>query len=231
MTKIKCLIVDDEPVAQRILTKYIADFPDMEIIAVCNNAIIAMMVLEEKQVDLIFLDIEMPKIKGVEFAKSLKQQHAIIFTTAHREFAIDGFDLGVLDYLLKPISFQRFFQAIQKYRDTRQSPTVESTELPATLSFKSDRKTHMLSPMEILFIEGMGNYVQLQLKDKKLVVYEKLSGLEATLPNHFIRVHKSYIVNIHHIQAYTAESIEIGTRSIPIGGQFKKTVIAFLESI
>lgn len=222
----RCLIVDDEPVAQRIIASYLEEIPGMEIVACCPNAIAAMQVMQNEPVDLLFLDIEMPKIKGLDFLRTLSHPPAVILTTAHREFALDAFDLGVVDYLLKPIRFERFLQAIQKFKKER-SAEVEPT--PAEMLLRSDRKTYRIDPMDIQYIEGLSNYVRVFLPEKQLTVYDSLSSMEKQLPAVFLRIHKSYIVNTRALDAFSHECIEIHGKEIPIGGVYKKRVLEILN--
>jgi DNA-binding LytR/AlgR family response regulator len=223
----RCLIVDDEPVARRIISSYLEEIPETELVASCPNAIAAMEVLQRERVDLLLLDIEMPKLKGLDFIRSLSHPPAIILTTAYREFALDAFDLGVVDYLLKPIRFERFFQAFQKFKKER-TPLVK--EAPkAIMLFRSDRKTYRIAPDDILYIEGLSNYVRIFLLDRQLTVYNSLTAMEQELPSAFLRVHKSYIVNTGALDAFSHESIEIGGKEIPIGGVYKKNVLERLN--
>lgn len=222
-----CLIVDDEPVAQRILVSYLEDIPGMEIAACCMNAIEAMQVLQTQPIDLLFLDIEMPKIKGLDFMRSLSHPPAVILTTAHREFALDAFDLGVVDYLLKPIRFERFLQAINKFeKERRHPPTSDPKEL---LLLRSDRKTYRINPGDILYIEGLSNYIRVFLPEKQLTVYDSLTSMEQQLPASFLRIHKSYIVNTLALDAFSHECVEIRGKEIPIGGVYKKNTLATLN--
>ena len=224
----RCLIVDDEPVAQRIIASYLADIPGMQLAASCSNAIEAMSVLERETIDLIFLDIEMPRIKGLDFLKSLHRPPAVIIVTAYRDFALDGFDLGVVDYLLKPISFERFFQAINKYRKELNRVTIPGQPF---IFLKSDRKTYKIDTTRILYIEGMSNYVKVVLNDRKLVVYDSLNAIAEKLPATFIRIHKSYIINTGLIDAYSNEYVEIGGTQVPLGGSYRKDTLAKLNSL
>lgn len=225
----KCLIVDDEPVAQRIIASYLDEIPDMEVVGCCINAIEAMTFMENHMIDLLFLDIEMPKIKGLDFLKSLHHPPAVILTTAHREFALDAFDLGVVDYLLKPIPFERFFQAINKFKKEHQAKHL--TESKDFLLLKSDRKTYRITPTDILYIEGMSNYIRVFLEDKQLMVYDSLTAMEKQLPSPFLRIHKSYIINTLVMDAFSHECVEIRGKKIAIGGVYKKEVLAILNGL
>jgi DNA-binding LytR/AlgR family response regulator len=223
----RCLIVDDEPVAQRIIASYLEEISEMEIIGSCQNAIEAMQRMQEHSVDLLFLDIEMPKVKGLDFIRTLSHPPAIILTTAHREFALDAFDLGVVDYLLKPIRFERFLQAIQKFQKERSS--IREQFFSDLLLLRSDRKTYRVNPSEILYIEGLSNYVRIFLPDKQLTVYDSLSSMEKQLPAAFLRIHKSYIVNVQAMSAFSHECVEVHGKEIAIGGVYKKKVLEILN--
>lgn len=231
---IKCLVVDDEPIAQRIIVSYIKDIPDMEMLACADHAIQAMEVLQNEKIDLMFLDIEMPKIKGLDFIRSLSHPPAIILTTAHREFALDGFDLGVVDYLLKPISFERFFQAVNKYKQLYHTPIpVKHAEsnFPTHILLKSERKMFRINLSEIRYIEGMSNYVKVFTTTSKIIVYESLTVLLQRLPEYFIRTHKSYIVNRLMIHSFDKESVNLEGISIPIGKTYRNDCLGRLAKL
>ena len=223
----RCLIVDDEPVAQRIIASYLEEIPEMQIVDRCLNAIEAMQLMQLQPIDLLFLDIEMPKLKGLDFIRTLSHPPAIILTTAHREFALDAFDLGVVDYLLKPIRFERFLQAIQKFQ--KEKPNVWEPPASELLLLRSDRKTYRVNPSDILYIEGLSNYVRIFLPDKQLTVYDSLSSMEKQLPAVFLRIHKSYIVNTAAMSAFSHECVEIHGKEIAIGGVYKKQVLEVLN--
>ena len=230
MNSVKCLVVDDEAIAQRIIVGYLNDLPGMEVVATALNAIEAMSILESVDVDLMFLDIEMPKLKGLAFLSTLKHPPSVIITTAHREYALDSYDLEVVDYLLKPISFSRFVKAINRYKKMMAidipSPSL-SAEPPSEKSFiyvKSDRKTLKLTVSEIQYIEGMNNYVIVHLKDAKHIVYTSISAMLADLENDFVRIHKSFVVNKHHVKGYTKELVMLSEKELPIGKAYKEAI-------
>lgn len=224
MNKIKCLIVDDEPVAQRILEGYLADLKDFELIDKCLNALVAREVLQQQSIDLLFLDLEMPKLKGFSFLKTLSNPPAVIITTAHREYAWEGFELGVVDYLLKPIQFERFLKAINRFQNNFTSPISIQEETPKKQPFiyvKSERKTVKLWLHQIQYIEGMNNYIKIFYNKKVHIVYTSLSRIMEELNNDFLRVHKSFIINKNHITAFSQEIIELEEKFIPVGLTFK----------
>jgi two-component system, LytTR family, response regulator len=235
MSNIKCIIVDDEPVAREILESHLAKIDTIELAGSCKNAMEAFHLISTKEIDLIFLDINMPEISGLSLARSINKNIKIIFTTAYREYAVDGFDLQAVDYLLKPISFERLLQGVNKYFNeavhVQQAPeqriTSESTE---TFFVRSDRKMVKIDCDEILYIESMADYIRIFLKTKNVVTRETISNIEAKLPKHeFIRVHRSYIVAQNAIDSFTAEYIEIGKKQIPISRSYKNEVLKELE--
>lgn len=234
--KIRCIIVDDEPVARDILENHLAKIEAIEVVAMCKSAIEAFNIISLERIDLIFLDINMPEISGLSFAKSINKDIKIIFTTAYREYAVDGFDLQAVDYLLKPISFQRLLQAVNKYLDeNQQHEIVESNQLGLEKSdsifVRSERKMVKITFEDILFVESLADYVKIHLKERKLVVSrEAISNIEAKLPtSDFLRVHRSYIVSVPRIESYTNEFVEIGKKQIPISRSYKTGVLNRLK--
>ena len=199
---IKCLIVDDEPVAREILENHLAKIDAVEVVAGCKNALEAFHFINVGKIDLIFLDINMPEISGLSFAKSINRNIKIIFTTAYREYAVDGFDLQAVDYLLKPISFERLLQAINKYLDENAPLIKEVTndivpEKSDYIFVRSDRKMIKISIPDILFIESLADYIKIHLPGNTVVTRETMSSIEAKLPQkEFLRVHRSYVVSI-----------------------------------
>ena len=229
MDKIKCLIVDDEPIAQRILEGYLSDLPEFELTEKCPHALAARQVLSENKIDLMFLDLEMPKLKGFSFLKTLRNPPAVIITTAHREHALEGYELEVLDYLLKPISFERFLKSIDRYKKIF-SPEIKILNTPRDPVFlyvKSNRKTLKLRQDDILYIEGMSNYVKIHCEGLVHTVYSSLQNILNKLGPPFFRVHKSFIVNKNKITAFTGGHIEIGDKQVPIGSTYREVVTKF----
>ncbi len=215
---VTCIIVDDEPIAQDILEGYVEDIPNLTLVAICDNAMEAMSVLQRQKIDLIFLDIEMPKLTGLEFLKSLSTPPYVIFTTAFREFALESYDLNAVDYLLKPISFERFLKAVNKVF----SKTIEA-DIPDYKYFKVDRKNVKILYKDILYIEGLSNYVIIHTGKKQYVVYLRLIDLQNTLPkNKFVRIHKSYIVSLSHVKAYGKDYVEIGDKQLTISNTYRE---------
>ncbi len=228
---LKCLIVDDEPIAQNIVKGFIADTPNLEVFGICDNAMEALTILQEHTVDILFLDIEMPKISGLSFLKTLAHPPATIITTAYREFALEGFELNVVDYLLKPFSFERFLKAVNKVNNHKDTSSPDTKIVPKTYEyFKVDRKNIRVNYDEIIYIEGLSNYVKIHLEDKHLVIYHKLIDLEELLPNHqFVRIHKSYIIALDKIKAYGSDYVEVLDQQLSIGNTYKELFFTMLS--
>jgi DNA-binding LytR/AlgR family response regulator len=231
--KVQCIIIDDEPLARALIEAHIDKIPNLEVIANCVNALEGFEVLKSRQVDLIFLDIQMPLLTGIEFLKSLSNPPKVIFTTAYREYAIESYELEVVDYLLKPISFDRFFKAINKYFktvDSQEKKEVEVSEKDSAFMYvNANKKHHKVLFSEILYAESLKDYIQIHTKEATIVTKDKISDFEKKLPKCFLRIHRSYIVNKDKITAYTSHDIEIGKLEIPIGVSYKKQVIENLK--
>nr|WP_319510108.1 LytTR family DNA-binding domain-containing protein [uncultured Draconibacterium sp.] len=233
--KIRCIIVDDEPMAREILENHLRKIETVEIVASCKNAIEAFNVISSQPVDLVFLDINMPEISGLSFAKSINNSVKVIFTTAYREYAVDGFDLQAVDYLLKPISFGRLMQSINKYLSENQQMTLEEPakiepEKSESIFVRSDRKMIKINFPEILYIESLADYIKIHLVDKTIVTRETISSIEAKLPQQdFLRVHRSFIVAVNAINSFTTEIIEIGKKQIPVSRSYKEAVLKKLQ--
>ena len=235
--KVQCLIVDDEPIAREILKNHLNKISALELVDACKNALEAFNVIQRSSIDLIFLDINMPDISGLSFAKSLNNEIKIIFTTAHREYAVDGFELQAVDYLLKPISFDRLFQSISKYIEEvpKRQELVEPKIIEEKNKFifvRSERKMVKINFSEINYIESLGDYVKIVTEKGTIVTRETISNLEVKLPTEkFIRIHRSYIIFIEKIDSFTNEYIEINRKSIPISRSYKSSVLNKLENI
>ena len=236
--KITCLAVDDEPLALSILQKYIGSVANLELVGSCQNAVQALELLQKYKVDLIFLDIQMPQIMGTDFIRTLKKSPKIIFTTAFRKYAIEGFELDAVDYLLKPISFERFLKAVNKVLQTNLDAPDSLYHLNESVSesnqpylyFRVDRKMVKVSLQDILYIEGFSDYVKIITPSKTLITKQLISALEETLPSEiFIRIHRSFIISINKINSYNADMIVIGNAELPIGRLFKQNVIKKLQ--
>jgi DNA-binding LytR/AlgR family response regulator len=236
--KIMCLAVDDEPLALSVLEKYIDAVECLELEGSCGNAMKALQILQQHHVDLIFLDIQMPQIMGTDFIRTLKKSPKVIFTTAYRKYAVEGFELDAVDYLLKPISFERFLKAVNKVLQTDiNAPDAVYhtndiiTESPnSCLYVRADRKMIKVLLNDILYIEGLSDYVKIITKTKTIVTKQLISALEETLPkDNFIRIHRSFIIAINKIDSYNADSIQIGNKELPISRLFKQNVNKLLN--
>jgi len=232
--KIKCIVVDDEPLAQGVLGKYISSLSSLELLKKCNNALEAMSFLHQNEVDLMFLDIKMAELTGIEFLKTLTHPPQIIITTAYSEYAMQGYEYSVIDYLLKPFSFERFLKAVNKVinkkvtNDNTLSPNREVAD--DFIFLKADKIDHKILFSEIKYIEGCGNYIKVFTNNKMLMVAETLTTIEKNLPTQmFIRTHKSYIVSIKNIQQIDGNMINIGKKMIPIGNFYKLRVEEMLN--
>lgn len=237
--KINCLIIDDEPLAQRVVEKYAQDIPYLEIVKKCNHAMEAIEVLHSQKIDLIFLDINMPKITGINFLKTLKNPPLIIITTAYAEFAIEGYELDVVDYLMKPFAFDRFLKAVQKVQDI-----LDGKPLPGSMGkepesveekfvfIKSSKKTFKVDLSDILYIEALGDYVKIYTRNKMIISYQSLKNIETQLPQKFFpRVHKSFIISLDKIELIEGNMVKIGERTIPIGSNYKAEFEKRIKSI
>ena len=234
--KFNCLIVDDEPIAQQILEKYISQIDVLNLVGKCGNAFEALNVLHKKPIDILFLDIKMPSLSGLDMLKTLQNPPNVILTTAFSEFGVESYEYGITDYLLKPISFERFLKAVNKLVIPQNSkltlPQPEDKIVEATfIFFKADKKIHKYYFSDILFIEGSGNYVKIHSQhEKPLMVLDKLTDLQNKLPQkQFIRIHKSFIANVSHIQKIEGNMIKIEDKVIPISATFKPNLEALIR--
>ncbi|WMX12028.1 MULTISPECIES: LytTR family DNA-binding domain-containing protein [unclassified Aureispira] len=234
-SRIRSIIVDDEPTARDILNIHLAKIPTIDVVAICKNALEAFEAINTKEVDLIFLDINMPGISGLSFAKTISKDKKIVFTTAYREFALEGFELKAVDYLLKPISFERLLQSIESYVEV--SPFVPMSKMeiePIHRTFifvRSDRKMVKVVFSEILYIESFGDYLKIHLNNKLITTRQTLSSIEIQLPaKHFIRIHRSFIVNMYAIHSFSNEAIEVNGVFLPISRGYKKETLIRLEA-
>jgi len=220
---IKCVITDDEPLAAKGLLGYAGKVGFLEVVAVCEDAIALNTLLKQQTVDLLFLDIEMPYMTGIEFLKSYPNPPKVIFTTAYEQYAIQGFELDVLDYLVKPVSFERFLKAANKAYDY--FSTQQSGEQPY-IFIRSDTKLEKVLFSDILFAEALGNYVAFYMADRKLVTHATLKAVQEKLPpRQFLQPHKSYLVNIHHISAIEGNILHIGKHEVPISKYQKEEML------
>ncbi|GAA4970836.1 LytTR family DNA-binding domain-containing protein [Algibacter aquimarinus] len=230
---ISCIIVDDEAIARDVIATHLAKIPHIEIVASCNNAIEAFNVLRNHTINLIFLDINMPEISGISFAKSINKDVKIIFTTAYRDFAVEGFELQAIDYLMKPISFERLLKAVNTYFDVYASnETTTATKVdPNDFMFvRADRRMIKIDFESIIYIESYSDYIKIHLANETVVTRETISAIEAKLPNkRFLRIHRSYIIALKHITSFTNEEITINNTALTISRSYKKGVLEVLE--
>jgi DNA-binding LytR/AlgR family response regulator len=234
---VNCIVVDDEPIAREILENHLHKIDAINIVATCKNAIEAFNVINSNQIDLIFLDINMPEISGLSFAKTINKSIKVIFTTAYREYAVDGFNLQAVDYLLKPISFERLLQAVNKYLGETFS---NLTEVPSEITHekndfifvRSNRKMIKINFYEINYIESFSDYLKIHLDETVIITRETITNIEAKLPQKkFIRIHRSFIVSLSKISSFTNEFVEVYKKAIPISRSYKKEVLNRLENV
>lgn len=234
----KCIIVDDEPLAREVIESFVARVDGLELVASCDNALQAFDIIKKETVELIFLDIQMPKLNGIEFLKILNPSPKIVFTTAYREYAIESYELNVVDYLLKPISFQRFLMAVNKAIIGHEGVDLVNDEIKDELNseepyifLKADRKMVKIYLKDINYIESLKDYVRIKLPDREVISLQKISFLEQKLPeNCFIRIHRSYIVPFKKIEAFSSNHIEVGGNELPIGRNYKDQVLTLLNN-
>lgn len=235
--EIRALITDDEPLAQNVIQQYAKKLPDLNIVGTCNDAICAHKFLQEESVDLLFLDINMPKLSGISFLKNLKNPPLVIFTTAYSEYALEGFELNAIDYLKKPFSFDRFCKAYFRAEELLQlkQQSQESTQKPVDktedfLFIKSDKKTIKVKFSEILYIEGLGDYIKLHLEGKRLITNLSMKKMFALLPeNKFFRTHKSFIVSLDKIDAIEGNMAIVNQTKLPIGNSYRQDFMQFIK--
>lgn len=225
--KIRCVIADDEPMARDILASYIAKTPNLELVKSFKNASEVLIFMQDNSVDLFFLDINMPEITGLSLAKIINKKAGVIFTTAYRNYALDGFNLDVIDYLLKPFDFDRFLQAVQKINSPKETETLNNF-----MFVRADRKMVKIDFESILYIESLSDYVKIFTNESTIVTRETITKLEKQLlGNNFIRIHRSYIVSIKNIVSYTNEFIEVKNKALPISRSYKEQVLQKLAQV
>jgi len=232
--KIICVAVDDEPPALQVIEKYIAALPLLELKASVNNAVDALSIIQNNKIDLIFLDIQMPYLLGTDFMRSLIHPPKVIFTTAFRKYAVDGFELDAVDYLLKPISFDRFLRAVNKVMRlnltavesdlTLNTNTLKSSS-DSFIYLRADRKNIKVNFDDILFIESLKDYIKVVTKEKSIITKQSISSIEENLPGDlFIRTHRSFIISVNKIESFTQDVIQIGKFELPISRSYRHEV-------
>jgi DNA-binding LytR/AlgR family response regulator len=230
------MIVDDEPLAIEVLAAHIARVETLELTARCDTADRAFSVLQKETVDLLFLDIEMPGMTGLSLLRALRRPPAVVITTAHRNYAVEGFELDVVDYLMKPISFERFLRAVEKFHSrripaSRVVPYAEGTSVPTYVLLRADRKVHKIALSEILFFASDADYVHVHTKTRRITTRMTIGELERMLPGQsFLRIHRGVIVAIDSIDAFTSHSVEIGKHELTIGRNYRDAVLRVLQA-
>ncbi len=232
----RCIIIDDEPIAIRVIKKHLSAFTDFKVVAECSNALETMPIISNEKIDLMFCDIQMPQITGVDFVRSLAHPPKVIFTTAYRDYAVDAFELNVVDYLLKPISFERFTKAINNYleqnsaKNSQQNISETDAEQRDFIFLKADKKHHKINLSDILYFESLGDYVIVFTANKKLVTKERIGSFAGNLPaEKFIQIHRSYIVSISKIESVGAGFVEINKKKLPVGRNYKPELNKLLQ--
>ena len=230
-----CIAVDDEPLALDIIEAYVDKHPELSLVARCNNAAEASEVLKTHKVDLMFLDINMPEISGLSFVKSLEKKPLFIFTTAYPDYAVEGFELDAIDYLLKPIAYDRFEKGVEKakeYYKIKQNADVAETDLESDYIFvKANQKLIRLAYSDIYYVEAFADYVKIFLADKKIVTLQTMKNMEKKLPEDmFTRVHRSFIVNRKLVQSFSTSMCEVNDVKIPIGKNYKEVFVGLMKS-
>jgi len=235
--KLRCLLIDDEPPALKILASYISNINGLEIVGQCKNALEALDVLNQRTVDVIFLDIKMPKILGTEFLRNLSHPPKVIFVTAYRDYAVEGYELDAVDYLVKPVSFERFFKAITKLNRMMGKETITTSvdyksNPQAFVYLKVDKDMKKIFVNDIVYIESWKDYIKLFLVNgKNLIVKQTITAMENLLSEHkFMRVHRSYMVSLNKISGYNGISVQLETKEIPIGRLYKQVVMEKLQA-
>lgn len=228
MRKISCLIVEDEPKAAQLIATYVSRVPELTLAGICYDALEALELLKRDKVDLLFLDINLPQMSGIDLAAVLGKEQKIIFTTAYAEYALESFEYFVIDYLLKPISFKRFLQAIEKLKIL--TPNEEDESKKASILLKSGREIIKLDENEILFIEGMKEYICVHTSTRKVMTYKRMKDIEQLLPNIFLRVHNSYIVNMTQVSKMLNNELMINGNIIPVSLSYKEKVSHYLQT-
>jgi DNA-binding LytR/AlgR family response regulator len=230
---IRCLIIDDEPIARRVIKSHLTKVEGFTIDAECSHALEGFSLLQSKNPDLLFLDIQMPQLNGLDFLRALHRKPKVIIVSAHRDYALEGFELDVIDYLLKPVSFERFLMALDKFRQRQMGNTITSTSAPPEteqhLFIRANRKTVKLPLATIQYIESISDYLKVHTPDQTYLTKEKISVIEQKLPEQFLRIHRSFIINTRHLKAYTPEIVELGGQELPISRSMRRKVMEVLQ--
>lgn len=235
----KCVIIDDEPLAQQLIGQYIADVPSLEVVATFQNGLEAMDLLSRQSVDLLFLDINMPKINGLDLLRSMRNPPVVIVTTAYREHALDAYELDVVDYLEKPYSFHRFLRAVEKAKEkimatkANKSPIQNTTteKSPRFIFVKTNKKSLKVHLDDILYVESLSDYVRFHLSSQRLTIHATLKNVEQWLPaQEFPRIHKSYIVALSKVVSVEGNQVKLTDQDLPIGSNYRKAFLQLVDS-
>jgi len=230
---ISCIIVDDESIAREIIATHVSKIAHINVVASCSNAMEAFNIINNHSIDLVFLDINMPEISGISFAQSINSNIKIIFTTAYRDYAVEGFELQAVDYLLKPISFERLLKAVNTYFDVysnNQNDIKNGHDHSPFMFVRSERIMVKINFSDIIYIESFSDYIKIHLPNKTIITRENISAIEAKLPkDQFIRIHRSYIISLKNITSFTNEQVTVLEKSIPISRSYKTKVLKLLE--
>jgi len=234
---LNCLIVEDEPLARKLMTDYVRKISYLNLVDACSSPLAAMEILRQQSIDLLFLDIQMPEITGISLLKALQKKPMVVLTTAYSEYALEGYELDVVDYLLKPITFERFLRAVEKASQRRTAPAQQVVEKPVTADssqpfvfVKDGTKMVKVRWEDILYVEGLKDYVTIHTKQQKVVTLQRLKALEDQLPSDkFIRIHNSFIVAVDAIEVIHKGEVQIGNALIPISDTYRKSFKDFIE--
>ena len=233
--QVKAIIVDDEPLARQVINQYARDIPNLEIVCACTNALEANKTIKEAKVDLMFLDVNMPKLSGIDFLKNLNHPPLVILTTAYTDYAMEGYELNILDYLKKPFSFERFFKAFQKAEEQldllylKEHPP-QTPNSPPYIFIKANKKAVRVEISDIRIIEGLGDYIKIHLTSSHLVTNLSMKKMEELLPaSDFFRIHKSFIVRLDSIQSIEGNTVEICKQKLPVGNNFRQSFNELIE--
>lgn len=231
---IRTLIVDDEPLAVRVLESHLEKVPDAEVVATATGGMEALELLRSEEVDLVFLDVEMPELSGVDLVEALADPPELVFVTAHRDYAAEGFELDAVDFLVKPVRLSRLVRAIEKYRRraevSTEGPSAGGARSGPTLNVRVDRQTVRLDVGAIRYVEGMSDYVKIHTAEKTHVTRRNISDLEDELaPYGFLRIHRSYLVALERVEAFTARSVEVADERLPVSRTYRERVVERLR--
>jgi len=232
---VRCLIIDDEPLAVEVIQNHIEKMGGAEVVATCHRAAEAFELIRTKRIDLLFLDIQMPGLTGIEFLRTLRHAPRVILTTAYKEYALEGYELDIVDYLMKPISFDRFVKAVNKYfemipRDFEVQQGGSESSCDGFVYIRAGKKIHKILLKDILYIESFKDYVNIHATDRSITARQTLTSIENTLPeDRFMRLHRSYIVSIDHVTGFTSTTVDINGKELPIGRNYKQQVFKHLN--